>query len=41
MILTKIPAKKKNDTYLAITDAYREDGKVKRRTVKSIGYLSK
>ena len=40
MILTKIPAKKKNDVYLAITDAYRENGKVKRRTVKKLGYLS-
>ena len=40
MILTKIPAKKKNDIYLAITDAYREDGKVKRKTVLSLGYLS-
>ncbi len=41
MILTKIPAKRKNDFFLAITDAYREDGKVKRRTVLSLGYLSK
>ena len=40
MILTQIPAKKKNDVYLVITDAYREKGKVKRRTVKKIGYLS-
>lgn len=41
MILTKIPVKKKNDVYLVITDAFREDGKVKRRSVKSLGYLSK
>lgn len=40
MILTKIPVKKKDDYYLAITDAYRVGGKVKRRTVKKVGYLS-
>ena len=40
MILTRIPVKKKDDFYLVITDAYRVDGKVKRRTVKKIGYLS-
>ena len=33
MILTRIPVKKKDDFYLVITDAYRVDGKVKRRTV--------
>lgn len=40
MLLTKIPARKKTDYYLAITDAYRENGKVKRRSVMKIGYLS-
>lgn len=40
MILTKIPAKKKTDYYLTITDAYRENGKVRRRSVMKIGYLS-
>lgn len=40
MLLTKIPARKKTDYYLTITDAYRENGKVKRRSVMKIGYLS-
>ena len=40
MILTKIPVKKRNDYYLVITDAHRVGGKVRRRTVKKIGYLS-
>ena len=40
MILTKIPVKKKDDYYLVITDAYRVGGKVKRRTVRKVGYLS-
>ena len=40
MLLTKIPVRKKTDYYLTITDAYRENGKVKRRSVMKIGYLS-